>query len=157
MDGQIVEAWEIHNRIQVYVLESLQDEALICASQGRGRTVADHFAHIHNVRLMWITASAPDLMAGLNKLDKPDKNASVSKQTLLQSLIDSGAAISSLVKASIAVGGKVKGFKPNVAAFFGYMVSHESYHQGKIDLILRQAGQPIDDKIHYGMWEWGKR
>jgi uncharacterized damage-inducible protein DinB len=154
MDDQIVEAWQIHNRIQIYVLESLQDESLLCASQGRGRTVGDHFAHMHNVRLMWIKAAAPDLMAGLQKLEK-DEGAG--KQAIVDALNASGEAISLLIKQSIAAGGKVKGFKPNVVAFLGYLISHDSYHQGKIDLILRQAGRPVDDKTHYGMWEWGSR
>ena len=154
MEDQIVGAWQIHNRIQIYVLESLRDECLMCASQGRGRTVGDHISHMHNVRLMWIAAAAPDLMAGLQKLDK---GAAIDKQVLSDALTASGQAMSSLIQQSIAAGGKVKGFKPNVAAFLGYMISHESYHQGKIDLILRQAGLPIDDKIHYGMWEWGTR
>jgi uncharacterized damage-inducible protein DinB len=154
VEDQIVEAWEIHNRIQIYVLESLTEASLLCASQGKGRTVGDHFAHIHNVRLMWITAAAPELMAGLQKLEK---DAGMNTQAICDALHASSDTISALLKQSIAAGGKVKGFKPNVVAFLGYLISHESYHQGKIDLILRQAGTPVDDKTHYGMWEWGKR
>jgi uncharacterized damage-inducible protein DinB len=154
MEDQIVEAWQIHNRIQIYVLESLPDESMLCASQGRGRTVGDPFIHIHNVRLMWIAAAAPGLMAGLAKLDK---SAGANNQAILDALHASGEAIASLLVQSIGAGGKVKGFKPNVVAFLSYLISHESYHQGKVDLILRQAGCPISDKVHYGRWEWGSR
>ena len=58
---------------------------------------------------------------------------------------------------SIAAGGKVKNFKPHVTAFLGYMISHESYHRGEIGIVLAQSGYPLDQKISYGMWEWGVR
>lgn len=154
MEDQLVEAWNIHNRIQIYVLESLPQEALLDASLGRGRTVGDQFAHMHNVRLMWLKASAPELLEGLDKLEK---EAAADKHVLADALSKSGKAISHLLTSAIASGGKVKGFKPNAVGFLGYLISHESFHAGKIDLILRQAGHPMDDKIHYGMWEWGVR
>ena len=52
---------------------------------------------------------------------------------------------------------KVKGFKPYPAAFFGYIISHESHHRGQIMLVLKQSGHPADQKIQYGLWEWGSR
>lgn len=57
----------------------------------------------------------------------------------------------------MATGGKIKGFRPHASAFLGYLVAHESYHQGEIGLILGQAGLPLDKKVAYGMWEWGVR
>jgi len=76
---------------------------------------------------------------------------------LKKSLIQSGAAIEELIAASVAAGGRVKGFKPHVTAFVGYLISHESYHRGEIGIILAQSGNPLDKKASYGMWEWGVR
>ncbi|MBK9453004.1 MAG: hypothetical protein IPN95_27005, partial [Bacteroidetes bacterium] len=39
-------------------------------SASKGRSVGDQFAHIHNVRLMWLKAAAPDLMASVAKIEK---------------------------------------------------------------------------------------
>jgi len=53
--------------------------------------------------------------------------------------------------------GKIKGFKPHPAAFLGYLISHESHHRGQIMLSLKQSGHKVDQKVGYGIWEWGSR
>ncbi len=151
---ELVETWNIHNRIHIYVLDALQREALAGVSLSKGRTVGEEFAHIHNVRLDWLKPAAPELFEGLNKIDKETAN---DKALLKKSLKQSGDAIAALITAAVEKGGRVKGFKPHVTAFVGYLISHESYHRGEIGMILNQAGHPLDKKTSYGMWEWGVR
>ena len=67
MEEQIIETWSIHNRINLYLLEAISDEALPNVWASKGRSVGEQFAHIHNVRLMWLQAAAPDLLGGLKK------------------------------------------------------------------------------------------
>lgn len=110
------------------------------------------FAHLHNVRLMWLELT-PELLRGLAKVER-DKAAD--KKLLRRSLEASGRAMEALLKQGIAAG-KIKGFKPHPVAFLGYAIAHESYHLGEIGMTLKQAGYPLDQKIAYGMWEWGKR
>jgi uncharacterized damage-inducible protein DinB len=153
-DKSFLETWDIHNRINLYLLDAVAPAALSGLSTSKGRNVGEQFAHIHNVRLMWLKAAAPDLLNGLMKLEK--ENA-LDKKLLRKSLSDSSAAIRSLLEQSLAQGGKVKGFKPHVAAFLGYLISHESHHRGQIALALKQAGTPLDKKTQYGIWEWGVR
>lgn len=154
MSEPLVETWQIHNRIHLYELDALAPKALAGVSLSKGRSVAQVFAHIHNVRLDWLQAAAPERMTGLSKIDK--ENAA-DKTLLKKSLSASGDAIAALIEASIARGGQVKGFKPHVIAFVGYLISHESYHRGEVGIILAQSGNPLDKKIAYGMWEWGVR
>jgi uncharacterized damage-inducible protein DinB len=153
-DNQLAETWAIHDRINIYLLDAVAPESLQSHSASKGRSVGEQFAHVHNVRLMWLKSAAPDLLEGLNKIEAEQAK---DKKLLRKSLIESGKAIGTLITRSLQAGGKVKGFKPHVTAFVGYLRSHESHHRGQIALTLKQAGAPLDKKVSYGIWEWGVR
>jgi uncharacterized damage-inducible protein DinB len=152
---QLVETWEIHNRINAYLLDAIDKGSLKDVPIGsKGRSVGEQLAHLHNVRLMWLKAAQPDLLKGLDKIEK---DAAADKALLKGSFESSGKAIGRLIESACVNGGKVKGFKPHVAAFVGYLISHESHHRGQIMLSLKQSGHAVDKKIQYGLWEWGSR
>jgi uncharacterized damage-inducible protein DinB len=150
---ELIETWVIHNRINLFLLNAIDEKYLADISASKGRNVGEQFAHIHNVRLMWLKAAMHDLLIGQTKIDKDSK---ITKKLISTELMKSADAISKLLSAGFETG-KIKGFKPHASAFFGYLISHESHHRGQITLSLKQSGHPIDQKTQYGLWEWGSR
>ncbi len=82
---QFLETWEIHNRINLYLLDSSEPSVLGSLSASKGRNVGEQFAHMHNVRLMWLKAAAPNLLAGLTKIEKKQ---ALDKKLLRKWLVD---------------------------------------------------------------------
>jgi uncharacterized damage-inducible protein DinB len=151
--AQLLESWQIHNRIHLYLLDAIDEGHYRDQAASKGRSVGDQFAHIHNVRLMWLKASAPDLHATQTKIEKEH---SLTRASLQASLNASADAVQQLL-AQAFVSGKVKGFKPHPCAFLSYLIAHESHHRGQILLALKHSGHPIDQKTQFGLWEWGVR
>ncbi|MCU0451018.1 MAG: DinB family protein [Bernardetiaceae bacterium] len=134
------------------MLESLPEEHLAAVATSKGRNVGEQFAHMHNVRLMWLREARPELLAAVQKIEKEQ----ISKTLLRDQLGRSGAVIADLLGHALAEG-KLRGFKPHPTAFVGYLIAHESHHRGQMMLCLKQSGHPVDKKVSFGLWEWGTR
>ncbi|GGI56967.1 DinB family protein [Winogradskyella haliclonae] len=153
MHKEIIETWQIHNRINSYLLDTIENENYLNdLSTAKGRNVRNQFMHMHNVRLMWIKEALPELLPNLEKLE--DDNLSIEKLKI--NIIASGIAIEKLLKFGLE-NNRIKGFKPHPTAFLGYLISHESHHRGQIVLILKECGHSISKKAGFGLWQWGTR
>ena len=153
MPDPLTETWQIHNRINLFLLDAI-DETKLAAAMDKCRCVLDLFAHMHNVRLMWLKPAAPELLAGLEKIET--KTAG-SKKELRDALQASGKAIETVLQQANERGGKIKGFKPHATAFLGYLISHESHHRGQIGWTLKQTGHRLDATVAYALWDWAGR
>ncbi len=148
----LVRAWETNDRSNAYLIEGL-DEAAWRAEppDGKGRTIAAVAAHMHNVRVMWLkmvkAAGVPDQL----------NRATVTRKQAVSALGESTKALADVLGAALASDGRVRGFKPDAAGFFGYLVAHDAHHRGQIAMRARQVGFPISQQVTFGMWEWGKR
>jgi len=152
-EEQLIDTWRIQNRINLYLLDSIPEEQLKDQLSSKGRNVGEQFAHIHNVRLLWLNASAPELMQDQVKLEKEH---GFNKTVLKDALENSSTAMEKLLAKGLSES-KVKNFKPHPMAFFGYFIAHEAHHRSAIILALKQSGHPVDKKTGYGIWEWGSR
>jgi uncharacterized damage-inducible protein DinB len=158
MKEQILDTWHISNQMLMRLLDAVDKDGLKGIPAGmKGRAVGEIFAHIHNVRLMWLEVSAPKLLDGLAKIPmktKADKE-SINKTVLDDALEKSNTAMTVLFRDGVDKG-KIKDCKPHVMGCFGYFIAHEWYHIGEICMTLTQAGYKLPDEILYGIWEWGK-
>jgi uncharacterized damage-inducible protein DinB len=151
MITELVQTWEINNRIALYLLHAIPDKYLGDSLTSKGRNVGEQFAHINNVRLMWLKAALPELTENVIKIEKRD---ALNKEALRIALNSSGAAIGQLIAKSPD---RIKGFKPHATAFVTYLSSHEAHHRAQIILALKQSDHPLDRKTLFGIWEFGIR
>lgn len=147
----LLSAFDINDRINHYLIENLPESAWRAEPpDGKGRDVASIVAHMHNVRVMWLKATKGKISGQLDR-------HTVTPAQAQKALEQSRAALNEVLKASLDDDGRIKGFRPDVAAFFGYLVAHDAHHRGQIAMLARQVGHPIPQKATFGMWEWGVR
>ena len=106
---------------------------------------------MHNVRLMWMKAAGHQ--GAMPAKLEPD----CSQEQAIAALETSCAALSTVIAAALAGDGRIKGFKPDVAGFLGYLIAHDAHHRGQASLLARQLGHPLAKSASFGMWEWGVR
>jgi len=149
----LLTSFDTNDRINQYLLDNLPAAAWRAETpDGKGRTIAAIVAHIHNVRVMWLKAAARESTIP-EQLDRNHATVAQASKALEQSR----TALSAVLKSALEGDGRVKGFRPDVAGFFGYLIAHDAHHRGQICMLARQAGHPLPQKAMFGMWEWGTR
>jgi uncharacterized damage-inducible protein DinB len=152
LPAALLESFATNDRINRYLIESLPSESWTAKPpDGKGRTIAAIVAHMHNVRVMWLKATKAD------KIPEQLDRATVTPAQALQALGASHDALSTVLSRALETDGRVKGFRPDVAGFFGYLIAHDAHHRGQIAMLARQVGHPLPQKAMFGMWEWGSR
>jgi len=149
----LLDAFDTNNRINQYLIDSIEPAAWKAKPpDGKGRTISAIVAHMHNVRVMWLKVSAKgsEIPAQLDR-------ATVTQAQAVRALEQSRQALSDLIGRALESDGRIKGFRPDVAGFLGYLIAHDAHHRGQIAMLARQVGHPLPQKIIFGMWEWGSR
>lgn len=149
----LLTAFDTNDRINQYLIDNLPAAAWRAEPpDGKGRTIAAIVAHIHNVRVMWLKAAAKG-----SEIPEQLDRSSVTPAQASKALEQSRAALAAVLKFTLEGDGRVKGFKPDVAGFFGYLIAHDAHHRGQICMLARQSGHALPQKAMFGMWEWGTR
>lgn len=149
----LVGAWRTNERVNQVLLELLDPgvwrEYPACSKR---RNIATTFAHIHNVRLMRLKASAKGIPLPA-RLDRGE----VTREEASRALGASSEAMVALIEAAGAAGGRVAGYAPGIVLLVVAAVSHEAHHRGQVTHWARQLGSPIEAEDALRLWEWEKR
>lgn len=148
----ILQTFAVNEKINQLLLSNLPEAAWQAEPPGRtGRTIAEIFTHMHNVRLMWLKAAAKDALLP-EKLDGRTCTLEQAKTSLAESAQSCQALIAAALSTPTA---KVKNFSPDAIHFVAYLISHDAHHRGQISQLARQTGHALPKKINFAMWEWG--
>ncbi|MFB3787807.1 MAG: DinB family protein [bacterium] len=151
MADPIVMAWQTHCRLSQEFWGAIPAASLERKAAVQGRSIGQMLAHIHNNRLNWLEPLVPDLARGISKIPKDAPN---DPTRFMDASRASGEAVEKLLARSLEAGGAVKGFRGHAANFLGYLIAHESYHNGQIAMALKQAGTPVGKQAAYALWDW---
>lgn len=148
----LLETFAINEKANQLLLSHIADATWKAAPpSGKGRSIGAIAAHVHNVRLMWLWAADKGGQHP-SKLD-PDESTRAQVQASLKASADFIRVLPE--RALDDPAGKVPNFKPNVVAFLGYLIAHDSHHRGQISMLARQVGFPVPAQTGFGLWEWG--
>jgi uncharacterized damage-inducible protein DinB len=148
----LLRAFDTNEKVNQFLLDQLAPEAWDAEPRSKkGRDVRAIVAHIHNVRVMWLKAAAKGSKIPA-KLDRDKVTVAGAKR----GLAESHEALRAVIEAALKSDGRIKGFRPDVASFIGYLIAHDAHHRGQVSMLARQAGHPLPQSAQFGMWEWGK-
>lgn len=148
--------WDVHHRINLYLLDAIDPEFLKATSAPKGRTVWGLFAHIHNIRLLWLKQAVPEFLGALVKIDKVDPRE---KNVLRRSIEESGRAMRDfLAKATQPRVERLKALSRMLSPICAILFRMSSIIAGRQTVLtLKQARHPVEKKILFAMWGRGVR
>jgi uncharacterized damage-inducible protein DinB len=151
---QILESWRAHNRIMMFVIEHIPDDAMKATLSTRGgRDIARQLAHLHMVRIWHLESTNRKLSKGLKRFET---EKSPDKKSLLAAFRDSGKAIEQHLESRIENNEAADNFKRMAIPTLVYFVAHEAHHRGNIVLTVKQSGFRLPDALKWGIWDWNK-
>jgi uncharacterized damage-inducible protein DinB len=148
----LLASYATNERVNQFLLENLDPGAWRAEPpKSKGRNIAGLVAHLHNVRVMWLKSAKAGIIP--EQLDRH----TIGLEQARAGLDESFQALNTVLAQALETDGRIRGFKPDVVGFVGYLIAHDAHHRGQIAMLARQAGFPLNKKTQFGLWEWGIR
>jgi uncharacterized damage-inducible protein DinB len=139
----LLDSWERNNRILVNLLRAIPDGGFEARTMEGGPSVAEMFAHIHYVRLVFVSEDAAEFSTDLPQKEWVAESDPVRMAGMLD---ESAKAVLDAVKGRLEAGREMDVHYDHPILLFQHMIWHEGYHQGQIKLALKMSGRPMSDE-----------
>lgn len=149
----VLDSWDRNNIITANLLRALPDGGMRARALATSPSVAEMFAHMIYVRLVFIVEAAPEWAAP----GDPEAWISESDPDRLAAGLDSSArSVRDVVEDHLQSGRPLQQHYDHPLLFLQHMIWHEGYHHGQIKLALKAAGLALDDgqigRVTWDLW-----
>jgi uncharacterized damage-inducible protein DinB len=154
MIEEILAAWGVNQRVNLRLIDSIDDEGMRCTLSTRGgRNVVRQLTHLHSVRVLQLRGRAKPLAEGARTFDTRDEPE---RDELLAALEDSAERVGEWIRRASEGTPGIRTMKRGLVPTVAYLIAHESHHRGSILLTLKQCGHAVDKAVRYGIWDWDR-
>ena len=140
----LLDSWDRNNTILINLLRAVPDDALDIRATASGPSVAQLFAHIHYVRLVFVEEDAPE---HARPLPAEEWAEPPSIEGIVRDLAASAQAVRDAVRGRIDAGRGMDMHYDHPILMLQHLIWHEGYHHGQIKLALKLAGRPIANDV----------
>jgi uncharacterized damage-inducible protein DinB len=146
----LLDAWDRNNRITVNLLRAIPEADLDLRPIDSSPSIAQLFAHLHYVRMIFVAENVPDVPVDLRT---DEWRAERDPARLEQMLNESANVVRHAVTTCMASRRAMERHFDHPLLMFQHLIWHDAYHHGQIKLTLKLAGRPLnDDDIGRGTW-----
>jgi uncharacterized damage-inducible protein DinB len=140
----LLDSWDRNNTILVNLLGALPEGGLEVRPMEGSPSVEELFAHIHYVRLVFVSEDAPEFA---KEVPNQEWVGETDSERMAELLNDSARTVRDAVKSRVETGGHMQLHYDHPILLLQHMIWHEGYHHGQIKLALKLAGNPITNKV----------
>jgi uncharacterized damage-inducible protein DinB len=148
----LLDSWDRNNTILLNLLGAIPETAMDVRAMEGSPSIAQLFAHIHYVRLVFVSEDAPEFARNLPEQEWDERD----RGRMAQVLNDSAKAVRDAVKGKVEADREMNLHYDHPILLVQHMIWHEGYHHGQIKLALKLAGRPITNKeagpLTWGIW-----
>lgn len=149
----LLDSWDRNNTILVNLLGAIPAESWEIRPMDGSPTVAQLFAHIHYVRLVFVSEDAPEYAV---EAAGQEWEAERDRDRMAQKLKQSAQVVRQAVQGRAEAGRAMDLHYDHPILMLQHMIWHEGYHHGQIKLALKLAGRPLGNKeigpVTWGVW-----
>jgi uncharacterized damage-inducible protein DinB len=151
--GAVLESWERNNTILLNLVRALPEGGLEVRATKGSPSVAELLAHIHFVRLVFVSEDAPEFARAVPEKEWVDER---DRGRIAEMLNESAKVVRDAVRGRLEAGRSMDLHFGHPLHMLQLMIWHEGYHHGQIKLALKISGRPMTDDeagpLTWGVW-----